>query len=199
MKNNVRKTYITILCLTFIPMFFMSKMVFDFYFEGKKVAAVPLPSFEDLDKVEGEFKRFYKKVDTTYNSGGASILLQSGKRYYLGEAIYKILHETSFEENAELNDKITLWVSYMEEASLDGEVPVIYQIELKDKRYLSFEQTYNETLRIRNGRAKLNVPALILFNSAFLIFFLVNIIRYKRTGKIPKWALKEIKSLDKVE
>lgn len=194
MKQDIGKAYLTILWFALLPAILITFDVISSYVDGQKMAAVPLPSFEELEVKEGEFKNFRKKY-SRFAYDEFMISLSDGEKYYLSRAIYNILHQTTFETDMQKGKEITLWVTELEEASLNGKIPTIFQIEMDGRIYLTYMDTYNKTMRIRSRRAELMWPILIPFNIYFIGFFLFNRIRYKKTGKIPKWAIKQLKKI----
>lgn len=194
MKKDIGKAYLTILWFTLLPAIIIAYGTINGCLKGQKMAAVPLPSFEELKVVEGEFESF-RSYYSRFEYDEFMIYLSDGNKYYLSRALYDILHQTVFETNMRKGKEITLWVTEQKEASLNGKIPTIFQIEMDNHIYLSYEDAYNETMRIRGARTDPLLQFFIPVECFFIGFFLYNRIRYKRTGKIPKWAIKELKKI----
>ena len=194
MKKDIGKAYLTILWFALLPAVLIAFDTVSGCIEGQRMVKVPLPAFEELEVVEGNFNNFRKKY-SRFAYDEFTISLSDGNKYYLSRALYNILHQTAFETNMREGKEITLWVTELEEASLNGKTPTIFQIVMDDRIYLSYRDAYRETMRIRTARTDPLLPLLIPAECYFIGFFLYNRIRYEKTGKIPRWARKELKKL----
>lgn len=194
-KESLKKLYVIQLNGMLVVLLYLTvSMLWDVY-DAKEVIKTPLPSYEELVQVDGVVEDFIiRNTLSRHGDQYAKLYLENGQIYYFSARICSILDQTNFKKVVKKGDKIELWVSYESTSALDGRVPAVYQLVRNGVEYLSYKVIFTETNEMRAANTKLPLYCLGVLYIVWLPYYVYSMVKYKRTGKLPKSYLKKMRS-----
>lgn len=194
-KESLKRLYVIQLNGMLAVLIYLTvSMIWDVY-DAKEVLKTPLPSYEELEHVDGIVEKFItSRASTKYGGKIAELYLNNGNIYYFSKRICSILDQTNFEEVVKKGDKVELWVSYQKTSALDGKVPAVYQLVRDGEVYLSYKVVFKETTDMREAETKLPLYCLGILYIIWIPYYVYSMVKYKKSGRLPKSYLKKMRS-----
>ncbi len=194
-KESLKRLYVIQLNGMLAVLIYLTvSMIWDVY-DAKEVLKTSLPSYEELEHVDGIVEKFItSRASTKYGGKIAELYLNNGNIYYFSKGICSILDQTNFEEMVKKGDKVELWASYQKTSALDGKVPAVYQLVRDGEVYLSYKVVFKKTTDMREAETKLPLYGLGILYIIWIPYYVYSMVKYKISGRLPKSYLKKMRS-----